>query len=69
MSVQIDFRPSWHGRDAMNDNILLHIGCPKTGTTYLKRWFEAHPQLLFVHDGMADSNVPMISVSLLPKRL
>jgi hypothetical protein len=29
---------------------LLHIGYPKAGSTYLQRWFSAHPQL-FYRDG------------------
>jgi hypothetical protein len=32
---------------------LLHVGYPKTGSTYLQRWFEAHPQLAFADGGIA----------------
>jgi hypothetical protein len=32
---------------------LLHIGYPKTGSTFLQRWFEAHPQLAYVEGGIA----------------
>lgn len=32
---------------------LIHIGYAKTGSTFLKRWFEAHPQLAFRHRGIA----------------
>lgn len=28
-------------------NILLHIGFPKSGSTYLQRWFEEHPEIYF----------------------
>ena len=27
--------------------ILLHIGFPKSGSTYLQKWFELHPELYF----------------------
>lgn len=32
---------------------LLHVGYPKTGSTFLQRWFEAHPQLAYVEGGIA----------------
>jgi hypothetical protein len=32
---------------------LLHIGYPKTGSTFLQRWFAAHPQLAFSDGGIA----------------
>jgi hypothetical protein len=32
---------------------LLHVGYPKTGSTYLQRWFEAHPQFAYVEGGVA----------------
>jgi hypothetical protein len=35
------------------DNCLIHIGLPKTGSTFLKTWFDAHPQLLHVSGGIA----------------
>lgn len=31
---------------------LLHIGYPKAGSTYLQRWFEAHPQIAYVEGGV-----------------
>ena len=31
---------------------LLHIGYPKTASTFLQRWFEAHPQLAYVEGGI-----------------
>lgn len=31
---------------------LLHVGYPKTGSTFLQRWFEAHPQLSYVEGGI-----------------
>lgn len=30
---------------------LIHIGYPKAGATFLKNWFEAHPQIAFAHGG------------------
>ncbi len=32
---------------------LLHIGYPKTGSTFLQHWFAAHPQIAYVHGGIA----------------
>lgn len=32
---------------------LLHVGYPKTGSTFLQRWFAAHPQLAYVEGGIA----------------
>jgi len=32
---------------------LIHIGYPKTGSNFLRRWFAGHPQLAFAHGGMA----------------
>ena len=32
---------------------LVHIGYPKAGSTYLQRWFEAHPQLAYAEGGIA----------------
>jgi hypothetical protein len=32
---------------------LIHIGYAKTGSTFLKRWFEAHPQIAFDANGIA----------------
>jgi hypothetical protein len=32
---------------------LIHIGYPKAGSTYLQRWFEAHPQIAYVEGGIA----------------
>lgn len=32
---------------------LLHVGYPKAGSTYLQRWFEAHPQLAYRDAGIA----------------
>jgi hypothetical protein len=31
---------------------LLHVGYPKTGTNYIRRWFAAHPELAFAHGGI-----------------
>lgn len=28
-------------------NILLHIGFPKSGSTYLQKWFELHPEMYY----------------------
>lgn len=30
-------------------NILLHIGYPKAGSTFLQKWFSGHPQLAFAY--------------------
>ena len=32
---------------------LIHIGYPKTGTNYLRRWFSGHPQLSYAEGGIA----------------
>ncbi len=32
---------------------LIHVGFPKTGTNFLRRWFRAHPQLAFEDGGIA----------------
>jgi hypothetical protein len=32
---------------------LIHIGYPKTGSTFLQRWFAAHPQIAYIHGGIA----------------
>lgn len=32
---------------------LVHIGYPKAGSTFLQRWFEAHPQLAYREGGIA----------------
>lgn len=32
---------------------LIHIGYPKTGSTFLQRWFEGHPQLAFADGRIA----------------
>lgn len=32
---------------------LVHIGYPKTGSNFLRRWFSAHPELAFVEGGIA----------------
>jgi hypothetical protein len=32
---------------------LIHIGFPKTGTNYLRRWYAAHPQLAYVDGRIA----------------
>ncbi len=32
---------------------LIHIGYPKTGSTFLQRWFAAHPQIAYVNGGIA----------------
>jgi hypothetical protein len=32
---------------------LLHVGYPKTGSTFLQRWFAGHPQLAFADGGIA----------------
>lgn len=32
---------------------LIHVGYPKTGSTFLQQWFALHPQLAYVHGGIA----------------
>jgi hypothetical protein len=32
---------------------LIHIGYPKTGSNFLRRWFETHPELAFTPRGIA----------------
>lgn len=32
---------------------LIHIGYPKTGSTFLQRWFAANPQLIYAIGGLA----------------
>jgi hypothetical protein len=32
---------------------LIHIGYPKAGSTFLQRWFEAHPQVAYAEGGLA----------------
>lgn len=32
---------------------LVHVGYPKAGSTFLQRWFDAHPQLAHHHGGIA----------------
>lgn len=32
---------------------LLHVGYPKTGSNFLRRWFRDHPQLAYVERGIA----------------
>jgi hypothetical protein len=32
---------------------LIHIGLPKTGSTYLQRWFAKHPQMIYHEGGIA----------------
>lgn len=32
---------------------LIHIGFPKTGSNFLRRWFANHPQLAYVEGGIA----------------
>ncbi|MEQ1689472.1 MAG: sulfotransferase [Sphingopyxis sp.] len=32
---------------------LIHIGYPKTGSNFLRRWFEMHPQLAYTLGGIA----------------
>lgn len=31
---------------------LIHVGFPKTGSTWLQRWFEMHPQIVFREGGI-----------------
>ncbi|MCA1612610.1 MAG: hypothetical protein LC795_03655 [Acidobacteria bacterium] len=31
---------------------LLHIGYPKTGSTFLQAWFECHPEFRYTHGGL-----------------
>lgn len=35
---------------------LIHIGYPKTGSTFLQRWFEFHPELAYLHGRIAGSD-------------
>ncbi|MBV8687500.1 MAG: sulfotransferase [Alphaproteobacteria bacterium] len=32
---------------------LIHIGYPKTGSNFLRRWFTEHPEVAFSHGGIA----------------
>jgi hypothetical protein len=32
---------------------LLHVGFPKTGSNFLRRWFRGHPQLAYLKGGIA----------------
>lgn len=32
---------------------LVHVGFPKAGSTFLQRWFDAHPQILHADGGLA----------------
>lgn len=32
---------------------LIHVGFPKTGSTFLRRWFREHPQLTYLEGGIA----------------
>ena len=32
---------------------LIHVGYPKTGSNYLRRWFAAHPEIAFAAGGLA----------------
>jgi hypothetical protein len=32
---------------------LIHVGFPKTGSTFLQRWFEEHPEMKFDRNGIA----------------
>src|SRR4051812_4316457 len=32
---------------------LVHIGYPKTGSNFLRRWFQRHPQLAYAEGGIA----------------
>ncbi|HWT13720.1 MAG TPA: sulfotransferase [Allosphingosinicella sp.] len=42
---------------------LIHIGYPKTGSTFLRRWFAGHPQLAYQGGGIAGfANVHAIAV-------
>lgn len=31
---------------------LIHIGYPKTGSTFLQAWFERHPEIRYAHGGL-----------------
>ena len=31
---------------------LIHIGYPKTGSNFLRRWFAAHPDLAYIEGGI-----------------
>ncbi|PSJ36264.1 hypothetical protein [Allosphingosinicella deserti] len=37
---------------------LVHVGYPKTGSSFLKRWFRTHPQIGFFHAGFAGYRNP-----------
>ncbi len=41
----------WH-RSAMTRH-LIHIGFPKTGSSFLQEWFKRHPQLCYLHGRVA----------------
>jgi hypothetical protein len=32
---------------------LIHIGCPKAASNFLRRWFKCHPQLQYLEGGIA----------------
>ncbi len=34
-------------------NVLIHIGFPKTGSTYLQKWFSEHPEMYYKSRGIA----------------
>ncbi|HFC11873.1 MAG TPA: hypothetical protein ENJ56_03440, partial [Anaerolineae bacterium] len=34
------------------NRLLIHIGYPKAGSTYLQNWFEQHPAFQFSHGGI-----------------
>lgn len=40
------------GDGAMSGH-LIHVGCPKAGSTFLQRWFAAHPGLDYAEGGIA----------------
>lgn len=44
-------RGLWH-RSAMTRH-LIHIGFPKTGSSFLQEWFKRHPQLRYLHGRVA----------------
>lgn len=35
---------------------LIHVGFPKTGSNFLRRWFREHPQLAYTEGGIAGYN-------------
>ncbi len=35
---------------------LIHVGFPKTGSNFLRRWFREHPQLAYAEGGIAGYN-------------